>query len=251
MSSSTHVLLPSTGTPPSARLNVPGGARREGVAEGLRALRACLTDHGGRVAAVASFGAEAAVLLALVAEIDRATPVLFVDTGKHFPETLAYRRELAALLGLHDVRDIGPTASALADRDPAGQLHAFDPDACCALRKVEPLERALAPFDAWVTGRRRSQAATRAALPVVETLDGRTKLNPLAAWTDAEVEAEMVRRGLPRHPLTFQGYASIGCAPCTRPVSPGAGSRSGRWAGLAKTECGIHRPRTAISESPT
>jgi phosphoadenosine phosphosulfate reductase len=209
---------------------------------GVDVLRRALTrDYAGRIAVVSSFGAESAVLLALVAEIDPATPVLFVQTGQHFEETLAYRRTLAASLGLRDVRDIGPTPADRAAHDPADALWRYDPDACCRFRKVMPLERALAPFDAWVTGRKRHQALTRVALPLVERVDGKTKINPLADWTAAAVETEMVRRGLPRHALSLAGYPSIGCAPCTRAVATGEDPRSGRWAGTGKTECGIHR----------
>ncbi|GBQ32653.1 phosphoadenylyl-sulfate reductase [Gluconacetobacter azotocaptans] len=205
-------------------------------------LRTVLTGGlRGRVATVSSFGSESAVLLAMVADVDPATPVLFLDTGQHFPETLAYRDRLVAHLGLSDVRSIQPAARQIRDRDPDGQLWAFDPDACCALRKVEPLDEAMIPFDAWLTGRKRSQAATRTALPVIEqAAEGRIKINPLARWTPAELDAEMARRDLPRHPLSLRGYPSIGCAPCTRPVAEGEDPRAGRWAGLSKTECGIH-----------
>jgi phosphoadenosine phosphosulfate reductase len=209
---------------------------------GVDVLRRALTrDYAGRIAVVSSFGAESAVLLALVTEIDPATPVLFVQTGQHFEETLSYRNALTASLGLRDVRDIGPTPADRAAHDPTDALWRYDPDACCRFRKVTPLERALAPFDAWVTGRKRHQALTRVALPLVERVDGKTKINPLADWTAAAVEAEMVRRGLPRHPLSLAGYPSIGCAPCTRAVAAGEDPRSGRWAGTGKTECGIHR----------
>ncbi len=212
------------------------------VAESLAVLRrALLSDHAGRVAIVSSFGAESAVLLALVAEVDPAAPVLFVDTGQHFAETLAYRDELARVLGLADLRSVSLRADERAAQDPDGELWKYDPDACCRLRKVTPLERALAPFDAWVTGRKRHQAFTRIALPVVETVDGKVKINPLAAWSAAQIEAEMVRRDLPRHALSLAGYPSIGCAPCTRAVAVGEDPRSGRWAGMGKTECGIHR----------
>ncbi|ACI52858.1 phosphoadenosine phosphosulfate reductase [Gluconacetobacter diazotrophicus PA1 5] len=205
-------------------------------------LRAVMTGGlHGRVGIVSSFGSESAVLLALAAEVDPAIPVLFLETGQHFPETLAYRDRLAARLGLTDVRSIQPQPRQIRERDPDGQLWAFDPDACCALRKVEPLDEAIIPFDAWMTGRKRSQAATRAQLPVVEdAADGRIKINPLARWTPAELDAEMTRRDLPRHPLALRGYKSIGCAPCTRPVAEGEDPRAGRWAGLSKTECGIH-----------
>lgn len=209
---------------------------------GVDVLRDCLEEYAGRIAVVSSFGADSAVLLAIVADLDRGTPVLFLETGKHFPETLRYRQDLAAALGLRDVRDIRPAPTALAARDPDGALHAFDTDACCGLRKVEPMEPALAPFDAWVTGRKRSQAATRADMPLTERVDGRLKINPLAHWAAADIEAEMVRRDLPRHPLAALGYRSIGCAPCTRPTAPGADPRSGRWSATGKTECGMHRP---------
>ncbi|WEQ56615.1 phosphoadenylyl-sulfate reductase [Komagataeibacter nataicola] len=209
-------------------------------------LRVALTRLRGRIAVVSSFGAESAVMLALAAEIDPAVPVLFLETGQHFPETLAYRQELARVLGLSDVRDLHPNPTQLEKRDPTAELWAFDPDACCALRKVEPLDEAMIPFDAWITGRKRTQAATRQGLPVVEDAPGgKIKLNPLIAWTPRELDAEITRRNLPRHPLTLRGYPSIGCAPCTRPVAEGADPREGRWAGKAKTECGIHMRKPA------
>ncbi len=245
MSSILYRMLPPR---PDVRTAVPSPTPGNGVDEGRHALRWCLASFTGRVAVVSSFGAESAVLLALVADLDRSVPVLFLETGQHAPETLAYRHRLAAALGLRDVRDVQPTPDALAQRDPDAILHAFDPDACCALRKVEPLEQALQPFAAWITGRKRHQAATRAVLPVIEQVDGRTKVNPLAHWDAAMVEVEFVRRALPRHPLTARGFASIGCAPCTRSVPPGADPRSGRWAATGKTECGIHRP---TGRSPT
>ena len=203
-------------------------------------LRAIRRDHAGRIAVVSSFGADSAVLLSLVAEVDPSTPVLFVDTRQHFPETLAYRDRLSRTLGLTDVRSIGPTDAALADTDPTAELWQYDPDACCSLRKVTPLDRALAPFDAWISGRKRHQSAVRTALPLIERVRGQIKINPLAAWSAEQVEAEMVRRDLPRHPLSLSGYPSIGCATCTRAVAAGEDPRSGRWAGTGKTECGIH-----------
>lgn len=206
------------------------------LATALRGLR-------GRIALVSSFGTESALLLAMAAEIDRDVPVLFLETGQHFPETLTYRDTLVSHLGLTNVRDIRPSAEALATRDPIGQLWHFDPDACCALRKVEPLDTILPPFDAWISGRKRSQAATRTALPLIEPQPtGQVKINPLASWTPKEIDAEMTRRALPRHPLAALGYMSIGCAPCTRPVKEGEDPRAGRWSGLAKIECGIHQP---------
>jgi len=211
------------------------------VLESLALLCAPINaDFAGRVAVVSSFGAESAVLLALVADIDPSTPVIFVDTRQHFPETLAYRDELIRSLGLTDVRSVGPDDRTLEDHDPTAELWQYDPDACCKLRKVTPLDRALAPFDAWITGRKRHQAATRATLPLREAADGRVKLNPLAAWTAEQIEAEMVARNLPRHALSLAGYPSIGCATCTKAVAAGEDPRSGRWAGTAKVECGIH-----------
>jgi phosphoadenosine phosphosulfate reductase len=194
-----------------------------------------------RIAVVSSFGAESAVLLHMVATIDRRTPVLFVDTGRHFPETLAYRDRLAAHLGLADLRSIGPSAEEIARLDADATRAVWDPDGCCAFRKVAPLERALAGFDAWITGRKRFQAATRAALPVFEADGAHVKVNPLANWSAAETVAYADTHRLPAHPLVAQGFASIGCAPCTSAVRPGEDSRAGRWRALGKTECGIHR----------
>jgi phosphoadenosine phosphosulfate reductase len=196
----------------------------------------------GRIAVSSSYGAESALLLALVAEVDRSVPVLFLDTGRHFAETLAYRDTLTAFLGLTGVRDLRPDPAALAREDPVELLYSIDPDGCCALRKVAPLEQALAPYDALITGRKRHQAATRRQLHQVESEQGRISINPLVDWDAARIAAEAARRGLPSHPLVARGYTSIGCEPCTRPVAPGEDPRSGRWAGLVKTECGIHRP---------
>ncbi|MBN9508602.1 MAG: phosphoadenylyl-sulfate reductase [Alphaproteobacteria bacterium] len=210
---------------------------------GLTILRRAMTEEfAGRFAVVSAFGADSALLLALAAEINPGVPVLFLETGMHFQQTLDHRDALVARLGLTDVRSIRPDPAAVAGRDPRGDLHLFVPDDCCALRKVAPLERALAPFAAWATGRRRHQTATRTALPFVERSGGRTKINPLADWSAERVAAEIARRNLPRHPLVAEGFVSIGCAPCTRAVRPGEDARAGRWAGLAKVECGIHGP---------
>lgn len=194
----------------------------------------------GRIAVVSSFGTEAAVLLALVAEIDPAVPVIFLDTGKHFEETLEYRDELVAELGLTDVRSVRPDWSQLLAHDADGSLWRTSPDACCHLRKVLPLRRALEGFDAWITGRKRYQGQVRWDLPLIEAADGRVKINPLAGWSLDRVEAAFAARGLPQHPLLSDGYLSVGCRPCTKPTAPGTDLRSGRWAGLAKSECGIH-----------
>ena len=220
------------------------GSLRTGLPEAARTLlrRAILSEHSGRIAVVSSFGAESALLLALVAEVDPGTPVLFLQTGMHFPETLAYRQTLAAHFGLRDVREVMPDPSGLARTDPDGMLHRYVPDDCCEVRKVAPLAQALRPFAAWITGRKRHQSGSRAALPTIEHVDGQVKINPLADWTARDIATELRNRAVPPHPLVARGFASIGCAPCTRAVAVGEDARAGRWSGLAKTECGIHRP---------
>lgn len=201
-----------------------------------------------RVAVVSSFGAESAVLLHLVAQVNRKVPVLFVDTRMLFVETLIYQRKLAASLGLQDVRVVRADPAALAARDGHGTLRKRDPDACCALRKAEPLHAALEEFDVWINGRKRFQTGTRAAMqPVEADGQGRLKINPLLHWTAEDIAAAMQRWQLPAHPLVGEGYTSIGCAPCTAVPAKGADPRSGRWAGQAKSECGIHTDRDAPS----
>ncbi len=196
----------------------------------------------GAIAAVSSFGADSAVLLHMIAEVDASLPVVFLDTGKHFGETLDYRDALAADLGLTDIRIVTPDQAALERLDPAGTLHQSSTDACCDIRKVEPMARGVAPFRAWFTGRKRFQAATRAALPVFEAVGPRIRINPLAKWGTSDLAAYMRAHALRENPLVAYGYLSIGCFPCTQPVKPGEDARSGRWAGQAKTECGIHLP---------
>jgi phosphoadenosine phosphosulfate reductase len=194
----------------------------------------------GRIAVVSSFGTEAAVLLHLVAQIDKATPILFLDTGKHFLETLTYRDILIDRFGFTDARSLEPDPADLAREDPGGDLWSRNADRCCHLRKVIPLDKALQEFDAWITGRKRYQTSHRAALPVAEVSDGRIKINPLATWTEAQINQAFKDFRLPRHPLFDDGFASIGCAPCTRRILEGEDSRAGRWSGSDKTECGIH-----------
>lgn len=213
--------------------------------------RAFSDPEVGRIALVSSFGAESVVLLHLVSVLAPATPVLFIDTQMLFPETLAYQQELSGRLALSDVRVIRANPAARAAADPDGALHRANPDACCALRKTEPLERALAPFDAWITGRKRYQGATRAALDFFEAeTDSRIKINPLAHWGREDIEDYIVNNRLPRHPLVAKGYPSIGCAPCTGPVAEGEDPRAGRWRGSEKTECGIHFINGKIVRSP-
>ena len=205
-------------------------------------LAYALSGTLGRVAMVSSFGADSAVLLHMLARIDPATPVLFIDTLMLFPETLAYQRELAETLGLTDIRVIGPDRRELFAEDTDALLHRAHADACCDLRKRRPLERALDGFDGWITGRKRFQGGARAGLDLFErdAETGRIKVNPLAGWEARQLAAYMDRHALPRHPLLARGYLSIGCAPCTGPVAPGEDMRAGRWRGQDKTECGIH-----------
>jgi phosphoadenosine phosphosulfate reductase len=205
----------------------------------------------GPLAMVSSFGAESVVLLHMLSVMDRHRPVLFLETGMLFPETLAYQREVAERLGLTDVQVIRPNPADLFAGDPEGDLHGGDPDACCALRKTAPLERALAGFDAWVTGRKRFQSGERAALEFFEAEAGRLKVNPLAHWEPKDVADYMLNNRLPRHPLVAQGYPSIGCAPCTSRVAPGEPPRAGRWRGREKTECGIHFVGGRVVPAPT
>jgi len=194
----------------------------------------------GKTAIVSSFGAESAVLLHLVADIDPTAPILFVNTGKLFGETLRYRDRLQDLLGLTDIRSLGPHPIARANKDPEGMLWSRDPDACCAFRKVQPLKQALDGFTALVTGRKRFQTRERASMNAVEFFDGRFRFNPLYDWSLADVDAHFAAHNLPRHPLVDDGYVSIGCMPCTRRLQTGESYRDGRWSGLEKDECGIH-----------
>ena len=194
----------------------------------------------GRVALMSSFGAESAVLLHIAATVDRNVPVVFLDTGKLFPETLAYRAELADRLRLTDVRSITPDRERLAELDRHGALWMTNPDMCCQIRKTEPLKRALTGFDAWFNGRKRFQNAVRSSLQVFEADGERIKINPLADWSSDDLRAYSERHRLPSHPLVSRGYPSIGCVPCTTKVEPGEDPRAGRWRGLEKAECGIH-----------
>jgi phosphoadenosine phosphosulfate reductase len=196
----------------------------------------------GDAAIVSSFGAESSVLLHLIANIDPTVPVLFLETGKHFPETLAYRDTLIDVIGLKDLRNITPDAELLRQKDESGLRWSYDPDGCCEIRKVLPLKQALAGFDAQFTGRKAFQSATRSALPRFEIEEGRLKVNPLADWTKERLDAYMAEHSLPAHPLVEQGYPSIGCSPCTSKVADGEDPRSGRWKGWDKVECGIHIP---------
>lgn len=215
---------------------------RYGDADAATLLAGILVDAlPRRVALVSSFGAEAAVLLHMVAGIDPGTPVIFLNTGKLFVETLRYRDLLVNRLGLTDVRSVAPSPERVERMDGDGVLWYGNPDMCCLIRKVEPMRQALAGFAGWITGRKGFHGGERAGLPAIEsTDDGRLRFNPLAAWQKADVDAYFQAHDLPRHPLEARGYASIGCVPCTDRVHAGEDPRAGRWRGREKTECGIH-----------
>jgi phosphoadenosine phosphosulfate reductase len=222
-----------------ARLNA---SLRHG-ASAQEIIRTAVNEFGRKLTYVSSFGAESAAMLGLIAEVDPGMPVVFIDTGMHFQQTLQYRDELSTFLKLTDVRTSKPVAEEVKAVDPKGVLHRTDPDACCEVRKVRPLEPALAGFDAWITGRKRFHGGGRVNLPVIEHAEGRFKVNPLVSWTNDDIQAYFESRKLPRHPLVADGYPSIGCWPCTvRPEDP-SDIRSGRWVGFKKEECGLHLER--------
>ena len=223
-----------------------------GDLDALPLLRAMIQrEFSGKIALLTSFGADAALLLSMVAEIDPATPVLFLDTGKHFPQTLAYAKELEMQLGLSNVRYLTPDPAIEKRIDAEGELWSVQPNRCCWLRKVEPLDRALDEFglEALITGRKRYQTPERQDMEQIELDEkGHFRINPLAYWTKEQQKEETAKRGLAEHPLVKEGYRSIGCAPCTAPVGAGEDERAGRWAHTVgfeneqKTECGIHIP---------
>lgn len=208
--------------------------------EGRELLTCILRDFKGRAAVVSSFGAESAVLLHMVASVDAATPAIFLDTGKHFWETLSYRSMLIDRLGLTGVRSIAPDAADLAGNDPDGTLQVSNGDLCCHIRKTIPLEKALTGFDVVISGRKRYHGAARATLDFLSISESRLKVEPLAGYSALDLDAYMNSHQLPSHPLTEIGYFSIGCEPCTLPGGDAADPRAGRWAGTSKTECGIH-----------
>lgn len=230
----------STGADPATQARL---AELQAAATGLDAkgiVALALKEFPGKATVVSSFGSESAVLLHMLAEVDPNAPVLFLNTGKLFGETLRYRDRLQDLLGLGDIRSLAPDPSDRKALDPEGTLWSRNTDACCDFRKVVPLRRALQGFDAQITGRKRFQTRERAAMRAVEFYEGRFRFNPLVEWSQADLEAYLTEHDLPRHPLVEDGYPSIGCMPCTRRVKSGEGYREGRWSGLDKDECGIH-----------
>jgi phosphoadenosine phosphosulfate reductase len=219
-------------------------------------IRWSVATFGKGLAVGSSFGRDGLVVIDIARRWLPKIPVLFLETGCHFPETLRFRDEVAARWGLNVV-DVRP---ALTVEEQAarfgGELWSRDPDACCQLRKVEPLRRALQGYSAWMTGLRRDQHAGRSKTPIVEWQQlapdrGVFKINPMVGWSRPDVDAYVADHELPRHPLWDRGYASVGCAPCTVPVAPGGSERSGRWASSGKSECGIHLFGIRSAASPT
>ena len=239
MNALAHQVSPqqqATDLPPAGELD--GALRNASPAEVIAAALQAVGRE--RLALVSSFGTESAALLKVMADVDPAIPVIFLDTGWLFEETLAYRDNLTAMLGLRDVRSVKPLEETLKREDADRELWFSDPDACCRIRKIEPLARALAPFRAWINGRKRFQGGLRAVIPVVE-LDGtRLKFNPFANVSREQIAAIYATANLPPHPLVASGFLSVGCMPCTSRTSPDEDARAGRWRGRAKTECGIH-----------
>ena len=215
-------------------------------------------EFKGEIALFSSFGADSALLISMVAEINPATPILFVETEKHFAETLKYVENLKNPLGLTDIRFLRPQPQLVERTDPKGDLWSFMPNRCCWMRKVEPLQRAVKEMGikALITGRKRYQTSERSGMTYFQLDDeGIFRINPLAYYEKADLKAEFLKRGLPQHPLVAAGYKSIGCAPCTLPVAEGQDERAGRWAhtadketGEQKTECGIHLDNSQIGE---
>lgn len=244
--STGHLHQASPGSPPPLRRGGEGAARLDAQlrdASPQEVLRAAVDAFPGRLAMVSSFGAESAVLLHMLSQLDPSVPVLFLDTGMLFGQTLDYRRSLAKRLGLTDVRDLRPAHVDLAVNDPRADLWKTDIDGCCNIRKVVPLDKALEGFGAWITGRKRFHGGDRLRLAVVEASPTHVKFNPLANWSKAELDVYVAEHDLPPHPLVEFGYPSVGCWPCTKPAEANGDVRAGRWVGSEKTECGIHTPR--------
>ena len=203
----------------------------------------------GRLALVSSFGIQSSILLHLVANIDPETNVLFIDTGKLFPQTLQFQEKLAATLNLTNTKPVKQRLPKLRHQDPNGNLWQIDNSACCDLRKIQPLNNELAHFDSWISGRKTFQGGMRSSLDLFEKSGAHIKINPLANWSKDQLEAYMDRFDLPVHPLADEGYTSVGCMPCTTTTLPNQSPREGRWSGMAKTECGIHLPAKILADN--
>jgi phosphoadenosine phosphosulfate reductase len=240
MNAHAHHIFPQATLPPAEELDraLRDATPAEIIAAALR------TVGRDQLALVSSFGTESAALLKVMVDVDPSIPVIFLDTGWLFEETLAYRDTLIATLGLRDVRSIKPLEETLSREDPDSDLWFSDPDACCRIRKVEPLARALKPFAGWINGRKRFQGALRAAIPVVEADGDRLKFNPFATVSRQDIAAIYASANLPPHPLAASGFLSVGCMPCTSRTTEGEDARAGRWRGRPKSECGIHTVKT-------
>jgi phosphoadenosine phosphosulfate reductase len=240
MNAHAHHIFPQATLPPAEELDraLRDATPAEIIAAALR------TVGRDQLALVSSFGTESAALLKVMVDVDPSIPVIFLDTGWLFEETLAYRDTLIATLGLRDVRSIKPLEETLSREDPDSDLWFSDPDACCRIRKVEPLARALKPFAGWINGRKRFQGALRAAIPVVEADGDRLKFNPFATVSRQDIAAIYASANLPPHPLVASGFLSVGCMPCTSRTTEGEDARAGRWRGRPKSECGIHTVKT-------
>ncbi|MDP3920050.1 MAG: phosphoadenylyl-sulfate reductase [Candidatus Omnitrophota bacterium] len=200
-------------------------------------------EFAGRIAITSSFGPESGVLLHMLSRADKTVPVLFLETGYHFPETLAYRDKLAGLFGLKNVIDLRADSARKAEivAKHEGVPYDRDPDLCCQINKVEPLDEAIKGYEAWMSGIRRHQTDYRKSIRFVEEYEGEIyKISPLANFTSRDAWWYLNEHNIPQHPLYERGYLSIGCWPCTRAAQPGDDERAGRWAGKTKTECGIH-----------
>ncbi len=218
--------------------------------EAEKLLQAMILDEfKGKIALISSFGADSALLIEMVAKVNSATPILFLETGKHFAETLEYVAMLERKFNLKDLRRLRPREDMLENADPDGELWKTQVNRCCWIRKVEPLNSALGTgeFEAVITGRKRFQTSDRKEIDNIELFsDGIFRINPLAGWDKHAIKREFAGRALPQHPLVAKGFPSIGCEPCTKQVHPGEDERSGRWAhtvdmlGTQKQECGIH-----------
>ncbi len=212
-----------------------------------------LNEFGGRLAVTSSFGPESGTLLHMVSEVNPATPVLFLETGFHFPETLEYKETLTRLFGLTNVIDLRADAKKRDDliADYENVPYEKNPDLCCQINKVEPLDAALKNYDGWMSGIRRHQTDFRKSIRIIEEYEGEIyKIGPLVNFTSRDSWWYLKENRIPQHPLYEKGYLSIGCWPCTRPVQAGDDERSGRWAGKSKKECGIHTFKEVKSKKP-
>ncbi|MBI1977778.1 MAG: phosphoadenylyl-sulfate reductase [Candidatus Omnitrophica bacterium] len=217
-------------------------------------LRWAIDEFKPKVALSSSFQTESVVLLHMVSKIDPSIKVLFLETGWHFQETLEFKKEVVKRFGLTNVVELkaDPKKREALGQETGGKPYEMNPDQCCYMNKVEPLQEALKGLEAWISGIRRSQSKTRKEIKIVEEYQGGLfKINPLANVTSGDIWWYIKEHKLPQHPLFEQGYLSIGCWPCTKPAQPGDDERSGRWAGKEKTECGIHtfmKPKRAAKK---